>query len=288
MGQKTPIENAYNTYRKIRREGFSKLSRDERLWYFTYRSLRNYTKYWRRRIKNSLLEQAETSLESTKTWVEEWEKLETWLNNLIPTEELFTRANGNIDINSDIVYLHNGATATVPKGWRHKYNSTVRILNLLRNEITENIDTAREQIELVEDNENPEDLLESIKDEIRMAAFTGGLEEVEEKNNRDDGALWFVDPETDTEYYYLLGIFNPRFNPYEILYKFAINKRDNWKYHPWIPLNRSGLETSGGKNPRMDTVGNRCGPRQLRSIEYILDSAKEPAPRALPWANRIS
>ena len=282
----TPLENAYSNYRELRRQGYSNLSKEERQWYFAYRGLRNYTKYWRKNSqKEYLVSSAKKSLEKARAKVAQWEPFETWLNSLALTEEMFSEKHGGIDINGNRVIRGPGWSTS--SKWRDIYKGHKKVLSILQGDVSNELNSFRNQIELVADAETDEDFFTSITDEITEAGIKGGLEPVDEKNARDDGALWFRDPDTDVEYYFLLGTFN-KYYKYEIQSSFKVMSSSNhWKELPFVNLAVRGIVPLI-PSIRMNFVGNRLDPRSIRRLDYVFNSAPEPAPRDYPWLHRFA
>ena len=132
--EKTLIETAKRSYRKMRKIGWNNLSQEDRQWFLTFRRLKNYTKYWRKSTKQSIITQASNSLEEAKNWLARWEPFEEWFNEMVSTD-------------------------SAPAGLT--YAPSQRRLDSLKAEVTSKLNEVRDQIDLLEDVDTPEETLEA-------------------------------------------------------------------------------------------------------------------------------
>ena len=236
---RTPIEDAYAIYRRMRGAGgYRKLNATDRQWYFFYRQHRNYTKYWRKFSRNQLLNHVPEAVEEAKDWLEKWTEFAEWFEGQTISEEAF----GDVD-GTNVYHYEGGGTGVMQR--RDSYNSLVRNHSGFSERVWDKVNSVQEQLDLV-DEDDPDF---GVYEEVISKVTELGLEPVEAMNARDDGMLWFVDPETDVKYMYALRPLHSttRWNnrPWTVTSTFTFDRQQsysahsNWKDHPYITLDRT-------------------------------------------------
>ena len=164
----TPISEAKSRYRSLRRRR-RRLSAQDRIWYYQLRYLQNHTANWRARGKAALVGMAEESLAETKRTLANWTEFHDWIS----------------------------AQADTIKGKANRASYAL---------ICAKVDASVARVqEVVDDYADDDSVIETITDSIIAAALPLGLEPHEAWEDADDGAVWFVNPETGHKHYFLRG-----------------------------------------------------------------------------------
>ena len=136
---------------------------------YRYYGLRKHTKHWRNQRKADLIEMAESSLASTKETLGDWHDFHEWF---------------------------------VAQGSQVKSKANKASFEILCRKVDDAV--ARVQ-DVVDDYADDETVLETIVDSVVGAAMVLGLEPHDTWEGADDGAVWFVNPDTGFRHYFLLG-----------------------------------------------------------------------------------
>ena len=198
----SPIASAKKSYRSLKRIGFRNLSQEDRGWYFTYRSFRNYTKLWNKYVKEDLIEALDNSLVKASNTLEDWKEFEDW------------------------------AKARKPRGHSGGWNSIMR-------KISEDVECLSDRIDDFNIPEDSLDSLEVIKEDIIETVDPIGL--VPSDTYEDDGCLWFDHPESGKQFFLALGRLHGRFAPIHAVAGFSLqyrvtNQGFNWENYPQVDL----------------------------------------------------
>ena len=211
---KTPISEARSRYRALRRKRRS-LTPQDRAWYYQLRYLQNHTANWRRTRKAQLVEMATESLEAATRTLSEWNEFHAWIN-----------------AQADQVSETNRPA-----------------LQLICNRISDDTERLRE---VVDDYQDDDDVLETIVDSIVAAAQRVGLDPFEPWEDADDGAVWFINPDTGERHYFLLGQHHEGWK-FEIMSRPIVSHRvvdgdTRWEQFPAVDLSSQVIPWS---NPRI-------------------------------------
>ena len=200
----TPISEADARYKKLRRKR-RRLNLNDRVWYNTLRYARNHTKQWRSARKGMLLDMAGESLDAMKKVLADWAEFHDWL---VAQGESVSQANK-------------------------------RSFDLLCNKVNDSVVRVQEVVDDYADDESP---LETIVESIVAAALPLGLEPYAPWEEADDGAVWFVNPDTGHKHYFLLGQHHEGW-PFEIMSRPIQSHRveQGWTQWEQVPaLNLAG------------------------------------------------
>ena len=82
--------------------------------------------------------------------------------------------------------------------------------------------------------------METIVESVHAAAMPLGLEPYDPWEEADDGAIWFVNPDTGNQHYFLLGMHNENYK-FEVMSRPLVNRNveqgdDRWKQYPGLNL----------------------------------------------------
>ena len=211
----TPISEAASRYKALRRRR-RRLSPQDRVWYYQLRYLQNHTRQWRDQRKDALEEMAGESLATTKRTLEDWKEFHTWL--VAQGESLSTKAS------------------------RAAFRPICTKVDLA---------VARVQ-EVIDDYADDETRLETIVESIVAAALPLGLEPYDPWEEADDGAVWFVNPDTGHKHYFLVGQHHEGWQ-FEVMSRPIPSHRveqgdDRWRQYPGLNLAGAVLSWS---NPNL-------------------------------------
>ena len=200
---KTPISDAKRRYRALRRNR-RRLSGNDRVWYYTLRYLQNHTANWQARGKDALIAMASDSLEATSQTLAEWQEFHTWIT----------------------------AQGDSIKGKANKAS-----FQLICNKVDASVAPVQDVIADYADDESPFD---TIIDSIVAAALPLGLEPYEPWEDVDDGAVWFVNPDTGNKHYFLIGQHHDGW-PFEVMSRPILSHNvergdDRWRQVPALNL----------------------------------------------------
>ena len=203
MDIQTPITTAASRYNSLRRRR-RRLSPQDRVWYYSLRYLKNHTKLWRASRRDQLAEMAAESLDATKRTLAEWDEFHVWLT----AQEAAIKSDAN----------------------RASFQ-------LICSKVEEAV--ARVQ-EVIDDYADDDSALETIVDSVIAAAMPLGLEPYEPWEDADDGAIWFVNPDTGLKHYFLLGQHHEGWQ-FEIMSRPILSQRveagdDRWRQFPGLNL----------------------------------------------------
>lgn len=202
----TPISEAYSRYRKLRRKGRRRMTREEQVWYFTYRHFRNYTKEWKRSRKSQLINHIENDLEHQRNRLVEWREFEEWAES------------------------RTFSSSSNQSRWEKHFLTRIRAdVDFLEN--------------AVEDFSDDDNVLETVIDLVAAAGSELGLVVDEDMTDEEDGCVWFVDEATGKHYFWALGLNCDGINVTESI---AVSPRaksdDRWRAFNGISLNQFALE----------------------------------------------
>lgn len=210
---KTPISDARNRYRSLRRRR-RRLSHQERVWYYQLRWLQNHTANWRKSRKSQLVSMAAESLEKTTKTLADWQEFHDW----------FTAQESQVSSNNR------------------------NFFQVLCDKIDNEVGLVRE---VVDDYADDESILETIVDSVIAAGYNVGLEPYEPWEEADDGAVWFVNPETGFKHYFLLGRHHSDWE-FEVMSRPITSLKvergwNQWEQFPGLDLSHSVLTWSNPK-----------------------------------------
>jgi hypothetical protein len=265
---RTPIQDAYATYRKMRsRGGYRNLDQEGRGWYFSFRSLRNYSRGWANYKKESLSQMAVSSHQSYQDWITRWQPLVDWFGSQEITPEKFIAVNGGGFTLSDLKRISSNATSR----WSDIYRSANLVFTLNRNRIIERFQRV---IDSVEDFD-PSNPIEFIRDRIIEAANAIGLTEYEEFTDSDDGAVWLEDQD-GTRFFYLMGMNHPKYSPYRITATIGSSQNyERFLKYPWIDLSRGVIGRGSAEFPDLPRILRDYA--TFKEITKYLDMESAPA-----------
>ena len=105
---------------------------------------------------------------------------------------------------------------------------------------------------MVDDYQDDDDVMETIVDSIVAAAQRVGLDPFEPWEDADDGAVWFINPDTGERHYFLLGQHHDGWK-FEIMSRPIVSHRvvngdTRWEQFPAVDLSSQVIPWS---NPRI-------------------------------------
>ena len=211
----TPISEAYSRYRKLRRKGVRRLSREERIWYYTYRSFRSYSKDWNRSGKVNLTNRLEDSLAEQRERLAEWKEFETWAES------------------------RTASNAKNQGHWEKFFLSKIR----------EDVDNLERHVEDYSDDDN---VLDTVVDMVAAAANDLQLTLDGEMTDEDDGCVWFVDDETGKNYFWAMNYYRGLKVTDTVAASERAKTDERWREYNGISLNQFALEIQRPTNASYD------------------------------------
>ena len=279
--EKTLLERAYSIYRSMRWR-YRRLSLEERRIYFFARQYRNYAKNWKRSGFHQFLERMDDSLEKTEEWVEQWQSFIDWMDEeVMPTEERFERVRGYPTTGRQTKRTSNGVSVSTDNAER--FDSDKRAFHYFRNHIQSRIDEIGDQLDVAlgdDDNLEHGGIAErhfaNFMEEILAAGFSLGLDVHPVWEPGADGAVWFIDPETDKVYYTTMLWYQQ----YEVSMKVVAreNPRSRWKDFPIVDLQSTALEVHKLPLQDLSRVFRDYFGYFNGSLRPYLEQAANPAP----------
>ena len=134
---------------------------------FLLRQNRNTTSYWRRTLKGKLEGRIENSVRAVSEWVDKHEKFLEWFDENKPDGQK-----------------------------RH---------DKFYNEIKETVDAVKDQLAVFTNLDDESTVIDSLVTEIiAIVVSETGLVPNEALNSRDDGAVWFTNPDTGENHFFNL------------------------------------------------------------------------------------
>ena len=271
---RAPLEDAFNQYKKMRsRGGWRRLDREGRVLYFFFMQHRNFTRNWRRRQKQELHDKMEKGLRDCAVWLEKANAFADWFDTQAITEERYIHFHGSIE-GSETREM-SGGTISVKRS--DAFESKARVHRFFANKV-------REAIEEVQDSYDSFDMDDpdfGLSEQIAAAGHELGLELYDPYNDRDDGAVYLVDPETDRIYYFALAWFHTMTRKWTPVARVSVlderYRHDRWKDVCVAPLNRTAMNVPPATYPDyMRVFRDHFG--MFDSIEYMIDVDNSPVP----------
>lgn len=252
---RTPIQNAYSTYRKLRRRGYRRLSHHDRMRYMFGRQYRSAAKQWHNGQRECLIHCMKQSAAETAKWVAKWEAFLQWMEDEVKvnperfeavrghsTEGTTSVMDGKGTVNNDAIYDSD------VRAYKHFYGRVSSLVEEISDHYYQAIDT-----DGLDDLDEGEVLMANLIEEIEMGAAGLGLEPHPVFEPGADGAVWFVDPETNHEFFLLLQtVCNFTKGDVATFFLPVTHLGDKWKRTSMMELSHYGLAINSrtrGDNP---------------------------------------
>jgi len=169
------------------------ITNEQRIAIKRARTQRGVTGYWQSTGRDEREDSLEKSVESWKSFLAKQNAVVDWFDAAVPTEETFGDINGVIESTQD------GVKYTVKR--KHVFYSIRNTFNLLSKGYRHRLDRWESELDLYE--------VDEYEDIINACEALGLIHVYKEK---DDGYLWFVNPDDDQLYSYCLAPFNRNFD----------------------------------------------------------------------------
>ena len=239
---RTPIEDAKAEYTRLRRAGGYRAirSHEDRVLYMTYRHYSNYTRDWHRSHKAELYRQIRASLSETQEWLDKANAFAEWFAGL-----------------------------SIPTEKQHVYDFFLA--------------RVRGVIDIVQDSSDAFDLDDpdmGLVEQAVAAAEGLGLEYYEPYTDKDDGMVWFKDPDSDRLYMFALAfLLQPgrQFNTGQALYSYESPSDRRWRLVGVQPLNSSCIFGGSSRLPDVMRVF-RDYHGMFSDIARMIDTEQSPLP----------
>ena len=208
----TPLTEARTRYRALHRRR-RRLTPQERVWYYSLRYLQHHTEVWRRTRKALLVEMADTSLAKLADKVQEWKVFHDWL----------------VAQEAQVSGGPNRAT-----------------FQLICGHVDDDVERVTEVLE--DFNDEGENVLVTIIEAVTAAGVRLGLEPYDPWEDADDGAVWFLNPDTGNKHYFLLGQHHDGWK-YDVMSRPIPTQKvergwDRWEQFPGLDLSSQVLTWS--------------------------------------------
>lgn len=227
----TPLQRAPKWFSSLRQRR-RRLSGQDRFRYYFSRLYRNYVKKWESGGKERFIEDRQKSIDEHADYISTWNQFIVWMeNNVRPNEERFQQVRGS------------GVDATSTRGVgtvknREVYEGDLRAYEFFLGKISGRVEEVRDELDMaILDG----DWLGNLVDEIHAAGYDLGLEPHPQWTDADDGAVWFINSETQNTYFVALTTFSEMA---DVSYSFRARQRANprWVDFGLVDLTNTALD----------------------------------------------
>ena len=235
--------------------GPTPLTQEEYQQYLFFRGHRSTTKLWRRRNKAKVAARVRASLAESKAWLETARSYRDWLISVTPNEDHYREVHGlaaGEELGTYSIDVGGGATATASHA--QAFSGVVRLHQGHVDNMNDYIEEVEDELLVVEDvsNVSDDDIIDFVAQEVIAHFLSVGLEPHAAWNERDDGCIWFTNPETGLDHCWsfksMISLRRVNYDMSAEMVETSYADRVNWQAKPYFDLGRIGR--FGGSNLR--------------------------------------